>query len=267
MAHPLKSEAASSHTSKLRNMTAHYGSASGPANNIKSPQSLLKGEGPEANVGFGADSSAISAKRGDRPARKSIAANPLATYARGGKVKHRDDGGSVSAIEAANKSQSEAAPGRARGGRTHGKGKGATHVNVMIAPQGGGAPGGAPPAVPPQLAAALAGAHPPMGGPPPGPPPGPPMPPPGAGAPPGMPPGGPPPMMPRARGGKVMGDHPDASQDKDLIQKTLREEGLIRKAKGGGVHMTAGAVTGKGRLEKMHMGSKTHRGSMEPKEV
>lgn len=312
MAHPLKSEAADAHSAKLRAMTSHYGAASGPANNITSPQSRLKGEAGEAHVGFGADSDNISAKRGDRPARTSMAANPLPTYKRGGKVKHRDDGGpvsnpppqsdssntnysggmranskasydpktgkasgfkhggkvrhrdsggDVSPIEEANKDQAEAnmkstgggVIARARGGRA--KHKGATHVNVIVAPQGSNTPPpGAGPS--PQLAALAAGAHPPMGGPP--------MPPPGGpppGAPPmGMPPGGPggpPPGMPmRARGGKVMGGHPDASQDKDLIQKTLREEGLVRKAKGGGIHMTAGAVTGEGRLEKM--GRKVH---------
>jgi hypothetical protein len=304
MSHPLKSEAADAHASKLRAMTSHYGAASGPANNIASPQARLKGEAGEPHVGFGADSDNASAKRGDRPARTSMAANPLPTYARGGKVKHRadggestdaeammkqraantyktmkdpiekarggkvrhrDDGGSVSPIEAANKAEGEAEASeknagggviaRARGGRTA-KGKHGTHVNVIVAPQGaGGPPPGAGPS--PQLAALAAGAHPPMGGPP--------MPPPGAGGPPpgGPPmmppggPGGPPPGMPmRARGGKVMGDHPDAAQDKDLIQKTLREEGLVRKAKGGGITMTAGALTGEGRLEKM--GKKVH---------
>lgn len=272
MAHPLKSEVASAHTAKLRNMTTHYGLASGPANNITSPQERLKGEGGEHHVGFGADSDNATAKRGDRPARTSMAANPVATYARGGKVKHRDSGGDVSSIEEANKDQAATAGkstggviARAKGGRTHGKhGKGATHVNVVVAPQGG-AP--TPPPVSPQLAALAAGAHPPA----------PPMaPPPGAGGPPmmppggpgGPPPGGPPPGMPmRARGGKVMGDHPDASQDKDLIQKTLCEEGLVRKAKGGGITMHAGAVTGTGRLEKMGKKAPLHRGSMEPKEV
>lgn len=257
MAHPLKSEAANAHTAKMRSMTAHYGAASGPANNITSPQDRLKGEGGEAHVGFGADSDNAGPSRGDRVARRSMTANPVATYARGGKVKHRDQGGDVSAIEEANRDQAAASKStggviaRARGGRAK-HGKGATHVNVIVGQPGAGGPppGAMPPTGPsPQLAALLAGAHPPMGGPPPG---APPMPPPGAGGPPGMPPGAPPPMMPRKKGGRVMGDHPDASQDKALIQKTLREEGLVRKAKGGGVHMTAGAVTGEGRLEKMH---------------
>ena len=254
MAHPLKSEAADAHSSKLRAMTSHYGLGSGPANNISSPQERLKGEGGEHHVGFGADSDNATSKRGDRAAKRTTSANPIATYARGGKVKGEErceggpakaDGGVIS---------------RAKGGRA--KHKGSTHVNVIVAPQGAGGP--PPMAGPnPQLAALAAGAHPPMSGPPPGPP----MPPPGAGpgGPPGMLPGGPP-MPMRARGGMVMGDHPDAKQDKELIQKTLREEGLVRKAKGGGIHMTAGAVTGEGRLEKMGITAR-HRGSMKPQEV
>lgn len=274
MSHPLKSNAATSHTAKLRRMTAHYGSASGDANNIKAPQEMLKGEGPEADVGFGADSSAATA-RSDRPARRTSAANPLATYARGGKVKARADGGETKKFydetlpEVVKKQEGQdtkANPkystggviARARGGRAK-HGKGSTHVNVIVAPQGAGG-GGAPGAGPSPQLAALVG-HPPM----------PPMaPPPGAGGPPGgppmmSPPGGPPPM--RARGGKVMGDHPDASKDKELINDTLKEEGLIRKAKGGGITMKAGAATGIGRLEKMGHNPPLHRGSMAPKEV
>jgi hypothetical protein len=266
MSHPLKSDAASAHSSKLRSMTTHYGLASGPSNNITTPGERLKGEAGEDHVGFGADSANATAKRGDRPARRSVAANPVPTYARGGKVKHKDSGGPVEEQMAeANEAKEAAEPrnmggiiARARGGRAKG-GKHGTHVNVIVAPQGGPPAGGAPS---PQLAALAAGAHPPMGGPPPG---APPM----GGPPPGMPPGAPPPGMPpmRARGGKVMGDHPDAAQDKELIEKTLREEGLVHKAKGGGVHMTAGAVTGNGRLEKMGVKIPAHRGSLEPKEV
>jgi hypothetical protein len=327
MSHPLKNEAASAHTAKLRSMTSNYGLASGPADNITAPSERLKGEGGEHHVGFGADSDAKTSKRGDRAARTSNPANPIATYARGGKVKHKDAGGAVSAIEQANSNQagsSNSCAGKARGGaiaRAEGgnipkptegpvsseemrrltqelkpgsreywgaskkaaggaiarakggraKHKGSTHVNVIVAPQGQGAGGPPPgmmphPAPNPQLAALLAGAHPPAGGPPPAPP----SPPPGAGGPPGapppgMPPGGPPPM--RARGGKVIGDHPDAKQDKELIEKTLREEGLVRKAKGGGVHMEAGALTGIGRLEKMHKNPPLHKGSMKPQEI
>ena len=265
MAHPLKSDAASAHSAKLSRMTTHYGLASGPANNITTPQERLKGEEGEHHVGFGADSANATSKRGDKPARRSMAANPVPTYAKGGKVKHkyrdnggsvdddrqaaspssmndyvtvsgkkvpvysydqakrasskhakggkvkhRDGGGDVSAIEEANRDQAAAEKStggviaRARGGRMHGKGhKGATHVNVMIAPQGAGA-GGPPMAPPPALAALAAGAHPPMGGPPPmAPPPGGPPPPPGS--PPPPPPGGPPPPPP----GGPLGGCPD----------------------------------------------------------
>lgn len=205
MAHPLKSDSESAHSSKLHRMTRHYGAA-GP-NNIKSPQEYLKGNGGEQHVGYGADSEMASA-RSDRPARRSAAANPLPTYARGGKV------------------------------------KGATNVNIIVAPQSPQQPGpGAGPS--PQLAALAQKA---MGAPPPGamPPPGPPpMMPPGAG------PGGPP-MMPRARGGKVK--HSDEAEDKKLIHKVLKQEGLER-ADGGRVpnlsSMDAGSMSGEGRLEKI----------------
>lgn len=239
MAHPHKADVEDSHNAKMRRMTMHYGEAD-PKANFKAPSEKYKLEGPEPHVGFGADNSAVNA-RSDKPARRSLAANPIATYKKGGKVKHRDSGGDVSTIEEANKDQA-ATQGRARGGRLHHKGKGSTHVNVMIAPQGG-AGAGAPPPIPPQLAGALA--KPPMAGPPPG---GPPMPPPGAGGPPpgGMPPGGPPPMM-RKRGGKV---HADEVQDKALIKKELKAEGLVRKARGGALHMTGGSLSGPGREEK-----------------
>jgi hypothetical protein len=274
MAHPHKKEVSDSHNAKLRSMTTHYGLASGPANNITTPGERLKGESGEAHVGFGADSAAATS-RSDRPARRAVAANPVATYARGGKVKHRDDGGGVEIKPVGPTGKERIGPDgkvsgfgsggvirRARGGRTKHHGKGATHVNVVVAPQGG-APGGMPPAPPPQLAGLVPkppmGA-PPMAGPPPG---GPPMmPPPGAGG----PPGGPPPMM-RAKGGSVHTPHGDEAEDKALINKTLKEEGLIRRAKGGGVHMTAGAITGEGRLEKMGIKIPSHRGSMSPKEV
>lgn len=69
------------------------------------------------------------------------------------------------------------------------------------------------------------------------------------GAPGGVPPGL---IPPRASGGAV---HKDEAQDKDLIQKTLKAEGLVRERATGGRmphhHMTAGAVTGIGRLEKI----------------
>ena len=234
MAHPHKKEASEALNAKMRRMTSDY--AGSPTKEIKAPSENLKGEAGETHVGLGADSENASAKRGDRPARRSMAANPIPTYKKGGRVKEeatpKADGGVIA---------------RDRGGRAHKKGS--THVNVIVGPQGG-QPASPPPMLPPQLAGAMPKPPmPPMGGPPPG---GPPMMPPGAG---GPPPGGPP-MPLRARGGKVMGGHPTLSKDADTIDKTMKEEGLVRKAKGGGVHMTAGAVTGEGRLEKMGLGSK-----------
>ena len=174
MAHPIRVEATDSHNAKLRRMTRNYGEAN-PAMNQKLPQEKYKIEGPEPHVGFGASYDAVNA-RSDKPARRSVAANPVATYKRGGsakceggvaerkrggRLKHKDSGGAVDAIEQANENQAQSTPSnRARGGRLHhGKGKGATHVNVVVAPQGGGS--GAPMAPPPQLAA-LAAQHPPM---------------------------------------------------------------------------------------------------------
>lgn len=243
MAHPNLKESRDGHNAKLRKMTTDYGSASGPANNIAAPTNRFKQEGPEEHVGFGADSTKPRG-RADRASRKQMVSNPVATYSKGGAAK------------------------RASGGRTRhgGKGKG-NHVNVIVAPQGGGGPGGMgrPPvaAVPPML----------PGAPPPGAamPPRPPMaPPPGAGGPPmggppgGLPmapgaPGGLPPgiMPPRKRGGRV--DHPDEKEDKALIHKILKDEGLERpaaKSDGGrmpmhGHKMTAGAASAEGRLQKI----------------
>jgi hypothetical protein len=232
MAHPNKRDASASHSDKLHRMTTHYGSAAGPSANKLAPTNRLKGEGPEENVGFGADASAAKA-RGDRAPRRTQPANPLATYAKGGKV-----------------------AARARGGRTKGKGKGATHVNVIVSPQGmsGNQPmvpppvvplgAGAPPMAPPMAPAAAMPPRPLMGMPP------------GAGMPmaPGAPGGIPPGIIPpRAKGGRVK--HADEKEDKALIMKTLKDQGLIHsvhRARGGKVpsHMTAGAESGPGRLEK-----------------
>jgi len=261
VAHPMRKDAAAGHDAKLKRMTQDYGSASGPANNIPAPTNKFKGEGPEDDVGFGAESDMPRARADRTSRRKAPQANPVATFKRGGAVKKRAEGGDVSAIEEANRDQ--AAANRAHGGRT--KKHGSTHVNVIVAPQGGGAggPGGPGPALPPPMPP-----HPMM--PPPGMPPGagaapPPMPP----RPPMMPPGGGPPMAPgapggmppglippRARGGRV---HKDAAEDKALIEKTLKDEGLKPAEKPGRAHggrMTAGAVSGVGRLEKI--GDKPH---------
>jgi hypothetical protein len=72
-------------------MTENYGEAN-PSMKMNAPMDRLKTEGPEENPGFGSDYAAGKA-RSDRPGRRSTAANPLATYAKGGKVKGRAWGG------------------------------------------------------------------------------------------------------------------------------------------------------------------------------
>ena len=92
------------------------------------------------------------------------------------------------------------------------------------------------------------------------------MPPPGLAGAPGAPGGIPPGLMPpRAKGGRVK--HADEAEDKALIKKTLKDEGLVRsdkpvkmpvegetpeRARGGKVTgYDAGAGSGPGRLEKI----------------
>ena len=265
MAHPNKKEGVEGHNAKLRRMTRGYGDAN-PAMKKLAPVTAQKKEGGEEAVGFGADSDKASA-RSDRPARRTTSANPVATYKKGGATK------------------------LAKGGRTKHKG---THVNVIVAPQGGSPPPGAGAGLP--MGANPAGAmmpppKPPMAGP------GPMAPPPGAGM--GMPPGAgagpmmagapgglPPGMMPpRKRGGKVA--HADEKEDAAQIKKMVKPDALKRadggpadktsedwtqaqevmqrkayegpetnRARGGRLpnqkhRMTAGAVTGEGRLEKI----------------
>lgn len=141
----------------------------------------------------------------------------------------------------------------ARGGAAKHK-KGSTHINVIVAPQGGGM--GARPVPVPVPAAGGA----PMGGP--GmarPPMAPPMNvPPGA-----MPPGvsGRPPGM--ARGGQVMSaghnitprraNTPTANKDAFLEHTEAKRGGAIKRMKGGKISppMNAGAGGAKGRLEKI----------------
>lgn len=238
MAHPNKKDAADGHSAKLHRLTRNYGAAS--KDNIPAESARLKMNGPEGHVGFGADVSNPRV-RNDRIARRPMKSNP---------PKHRD-GGSVLA--------------RAHGGRA--KGKGHTHVNVIVAPQAGGGGGGQPP-MPPAAGPPMPPPRPPMGaGMPPGMPPGgmpPGMPPPGMhpgmpppGLPPGAmpPPGGMPPGLPvRKRGGRI---HDDAKEDRGLIKKVLKEEGLKpaghahHRARGGGIPKHAGAGSGEGRLEKI----------------
>lgn len=175
--HPMKREAEDAINAKMRRMTRDYGSTSGPANNKLAPMERDKAEGPEESIGFGADSGAPRG-RGDRAGRKPVTANPIPTYAKGG-----------------------AAIGRASGGRA--KKKGATNVNVIVAPQGGGAPP-MPPAPPivagPPPGAAPMPPKPPMGAGPMGMPPGAADLPMAPGAPGGLPPGI---VPPRAKGGRV----------------------------------------------------------------
>ena len=239
MAHPMAGSIDKMKSDKLHRMTRDYGSAD-PASNISGPTNRATQEGPQEASGFGDNGSAPKA-RSDRASRKpkGVLANPMPTYATGGAVN------------------------RARGGRT--KHKGSAHVNVIVAPQGG-APGAAA-GGPPMPIGGPAGAPP---SPPMAPPPHPPMLPPGAmGAPGGVGPGPMPPSggMPglRAGGGRTYAKggavHSDEKQDKALIEKTLKDEGLKpARAKGGKVgHYDAGAMSGLGRLEKIkNYGKRSH---------
>jgi hypothetical protein len=211
MAHPHKKEGVDGHNAKLRKYTRHYGDAD-PAMTKYPPMDQLKRNGPEDDEGFGVNYDAARA-RSDRPGRKSVTANPLATYKKGGKVKAHAKGGE--------------AKHRARGGRLKSpKGKG-THVNVIVSPHSGQTPGAGLGAL--GLAAPGATAGVPPGGPPILPPPVTPPPRPLVGG-----PGGPP-MAPGAPGGIPPGLIPP------------RAKGGRVKATG---HMTAGADSGPGRLQK-----------------
>lgn len=163
-------------------------------------------------------------------------------------------------------------PARAWGGRTGKKKKsGGKHtVNVIVAPQAGGAMAARPPV--PGVAAAPPPMPPrPMAPPPPGPMGGPP----GV---PGMPPGVPPPGMPRKRGGKVMGSNDATSQTAGIGKgrtpisrdfpsnkddtPNIGRKAVITKATGGpisspakggmGPKLKGGARGGMAKLQKAH---------------
>lgn len=236
MAHPMRKdlEGVVGHNAKLRRMTRHYGDAD-PAMKRNAPVDRMMTEGPEEAPEYGADAAAPNA-RADRPARRTTAANPMSTYAKGGAVK-----------------------GRAMGGRMK---KGKTNININVMPGPGGAQGqnglpppvltpGGNPAIPPASAPPpmplMAGGAPGMM--PPGGVPGAPMMPPGA-MPPGM-------MPPRKRGGRI--EHKDEAADKKLVKAMVKGSSLKRatggavqnlQLKGNKVHMDDGAVSGPGRLEK-----------------
>lgn len=121
----------------------------------------------------------------------------------------------------------------ARGGRTKGKGKGHTQVNIaVVAPHGrhpadaGALPGG-PPMPPPR---------PPLAG--------------GPGLPPGLPPGGPPGGGPPGLPPGLAGGPPPGMPP--------RPPGMMKR--GGRVKMKGGAETGEGRLDKIKAYGKRARG-------
>ncbi len=71
-----------------------------------------------------------------------------------------------------------------------------------------------------------------------------------------MPPGGPP-IPIRKKGGRVMKHHDDEAEDaaqiKSMVKKeALKPHGAMRAAGGRMTHLTAGAYSGEGRLEKAH---------------
>lgn len=285
--HPSKEEGVRGHNAKLKRMTRDYGAAD------KSMYKTARGNlenGPQKDYSYGAEpDEAASSDRSDR-ARRSTAANPIAAYKRGGAVREsqkarcRAEGGAVDSRKVvpmpvvparaktapmegkgseANKpeiiqgkralSTGGSVISRARGGRLNKKG--ATNVNIIVAPQAGNAGAVPPPVVPPpgppgMPAAAAPEAPKPLMGPPPGPPGGPGGPGAMAGLPPGaMPPGAVPPGLSpmRKRGGRV---HPDAKEDKALVKDMVKPTAL--RARGGMVKvgLDAGAATGEGRLEK-----------------
>lgn len=251
MAHPLKgevdkarsnrdAEGVKGHNDKLRRMTRDYGAAD------KSMFKVARGElvnGPQDDPGYGAiPDDAVSNDRGDRP-RRTSAANPIATYKRGGRVRDREKAEArASGGEVPGRAFGGGVISRARGGRS--RAKGATHVNVIIQQPSGNTPVVPPPVIPPvgvggpPPAMKPPGAPPGVGGPPMG---GMPMPPPPGLPPPGM-------IPPRKRGGRIE-KHEDAAQDAAEIRSMVKPSAL-KRASGGSIKMTAGSESGPGRLEK-----------------
>jgi hypothetical protein len=171
---------------------------------------------------------------------------------RGGHAKDHDKAEHKAAGGAAKPRLDKLARGGAakKGGKAH-----HTHINIMVAPKGGGDAGAPPPGLGAGGPPPMGGGAPPMvpkgpmppppGGPmgagPPGMPPG--MPPPGAGGPPGMKPPG---MM--KRGGKV---YSGISSKANIEHWAKRTGENTRYEKGGKVPMDAGSRSGEGRLEKI----------------
>lgn len=201
MAHPMQDDAGNSSTAKFKRMTRQYGAAD--PDMVKSAPGLKDTvNGPQDSVGFGAEADAPPS-RADRPGRRAVAANPIATYKRGGRVHERE--------KAEARASGGAIPNRADGGPVFGRPNGgkakksaATTINIVMAPSGQQQPTpppvlpvGADPSIPPPMPPKPPmGAGPGAGGPPPG------MPMPPGAMPPGLPPGMP--MPPgRKRGGRV----------------------------------------------------------------
>lgn len=235
--HPNRKEGIQGHNQKLKRMTQDYGAADSVM--FKAAKGELK-NGPQDAQGFGEGDA--PAPRGDK-GRRTSAANPVATYAKGGRVRAQGGGvisGAVAMRADGGRLEGEmGAPSNVGTGRSNKGRRASTNVNIIVAPQSPQPSPVASPAMPPPM---------PAGGPPPGAgagpggpggmPPGPGMIPPGA-VPPGMP------QLPRAKGGRV---HPDEAQDKSLVKKMVKSTAL--RARGGSIKMTAGAESGPGRLEK-----------------